>query len=367
MNIQFTRATRALVALKIGMMGPSGSGKTTAALELTRGLVGPTGKIAVLDTENGSASLYSDLTEFDALNMTAPYGVEKFLAAIDAAVEGGYQALVIDSASHEWIQILQDKESLDARGGNSYANWAQFTKKHEAFLTAIRNAPIHLICCLRGKEKHEITDQKKVVKLGMGSQMRDGFEFEMTTVFDLSMDHNAKATKDRTRIFEGRLEPITRKTGQELAAWLKGGAVLTPQAAASSPQVEQAKGPDSPRAAGLAQPAETIGEMAANVAQAIKEAPAEISQEASDFVDGLTPAPKTINIDQFTKIVDACSAHQVNIPDLTAYCQAKGRLAGEGLRSLLAEFYTPLLTSLKSTTRRAQLIKDITPSKETAA
>lgn len=337
MNPTFTRATRSQVPLKLGITGPSGSGKTTAALNIAYGLVG-NAPIALLDTENGSASLYADMVPFDALNMTAPYAVEKFLAAIEAAVAGGYKALIIDSASHEWIQILQDKEAVDARGGNSFSNWAPFTKKHETFLTAIRNAPIHLILCLRGKEKHEINDQKKVVKLGMGSQMRDGFEFELTTVFDLDMNHQAKTSKDRTRLFDGRLEPITVKTGQELAAWLASGAVLTPEV--------------DPKREALERPAETLGQVAQNVAEAVTTKP----EEPNDFVDGLTPLPQTITTEQYMNVVDACAKGGVDIPALTAYCAAQGYLAGEGLKSLKPDLYNNLLTNLKDGRRRAGLV-----------
>ena len=158
----FHRATRASVPLKIGITGASGSGKTTAALRVTRGLVGPDARIAFCDTENGSASLYCDITPFDVMNMEPPYHTEKFIAAIDAAVAGGYKALVIDSVAHAWLQVLQDKEALDARGGNNWTNWAGFTKKWEALLAHIRNAPIHLVMCIRSKEKHEMNEAKKV-------------------------------------------------------------------------------------------------------------------------------------------------------------------------------------------------------------
>ena len=222
MNVTFKRASRQQVPLKIGITGPSGSGKTTAALHLTRGLVGPDAPIAFLDTENGSASLYSHLTEFDVLDMNPPYQVAKFLAAITAATEAGYKALIIDSASAEWSELLSEKEALDARGGNSFANWGSITKKHEDFLKAIRNAPIHLVVCLRAKQEHvqdkDSSGRTTVRKVGMAAVQREGMEYELTTVFDIAMDHNAKASKDRTGLFEGRLEPVTAATGRELLA-----------------------------------------------------------------------------------------------------------------------------------------------------
>ena len=75
----FRKATREKVFLKLAVTGPSGSGKTYSALRLARGLVGPTGKIALIDTENGSASLYADRFQFDVLDIAPPFDNEKFI------------------------------------------------------------------------------------------------------------------------------------------------------------------------------------------------------------------------------------------------------------------------------------------------
>jgi len=329
----FHRATRAQVPLKIGISGPSGSGKTTAALHIARGLVGPTGRIAFLDTENGSASLYADLTPFDTLDMTPPYQVSKFLKGIDDAVAAGYNALVIDSASHEWTQILQDKEALDARGGNQWTNWASFTKQHEAFLAAIRNAPIHLVTCLRGKEKHEMApDTKKVTKLGVGSQMRDGFEFELTVSFDLDMKHNAITSKDRTRLFDGRLEPLTEQTGRELAKWLSGGGIPEPM---PSPQ--------------------TVGEV---FSQMTPPESTPVSAQAEAFVESVDPtpepAPKHITQDQWQELTQWVNANGVKHSGLNAmlraYLVGKGWLppTAQGFNTLQASCWVQLANQIQN-------------------
>ena len=96
----FTKATRKKVFLKLAVTGPSGSGKTYSALRLARGLVGPSGKVALIDTENGSASLYADKFEFDTLDLAPPFDHQKFVEGISAAVQAGYQCIIIDSASH---------------------------------------------------------------------------------------------------------------------------------------------------------------------------------------------------------------------------------------------------------------------------
>ena len=55
-NMGFKKATKAAAKLRLGLIGPAGSGKTMTALRVAHGLGG---RVAVIDTERGSASLYS--------------------------------------------------------------------------------------------------------------------------------------------------------------------------------------------------------------------------------------------------------------------------------------------------------------------
>ena len=96
----FHKAARSKSKLRLCISGPSGSGKTTAALTLAGAIKGE-GRVAVIDTENGSASLYANEFDFDTLAMAPPYEPERFFAAIKEA-EKLYSVVVIDSASHEW-------------------------------------------------------------------------------------------------------------------------------------------------------------------------------------------------------------------------------------------------------------------------
>lgn len=339
MNATFKRASRQQVPLKIGITGPSGSGKTTAALHLTRGLVGPDAPIAFLDTENGSASLYSHLTEFDVLDMNPPYQVAKFLAAITAATEAGYKALIIDSASAEWSELLSEKEALDARGGNSFANWGSITKKHEDFLKAIRNAPIHLVVCLRAKQEHvqdkDSSGRTTVRKVGMAAVQREGMEYELTTVFDIAMDHNAKASKDRTGLFEGRLEPVTAATGRELLAWLNGGGVLAP-VPEPAPTFEAPK--PEPK---------TAGEV---FAQMPPPESTPVSAEADAFVESVDPTPAFITTEQWQEVTEWTKKRGDLTRQLMAYSVTKGWLkpTAQGLNTLVATCWPQLSNQIQN-------------------
>lgn len=231
----FQKAERRQVKLKVALTGPSGSGKTYSGLLIAAGL----GKrIAVIDTENGSASLYADAKkgplagiQFDTLDLKPPYTIQKYTDAITAAEQEGYDVLLIDSISHAWAGeggLLSKKEALDARGGrkNNWTNWAPITKEHEAFKARLLNAGLHLVCTMRSKQDY-VLDQGEggkttPRKVGMAPVQRDGMEYEFTVVLDLAMDHNAVASKDRTDLFEGMVFKPSRDTAKILLDWLAG-------------------------------------------------------------------------------------------------------------------------------------------------
>lgn len=240
--MKFEKATRKKARLRLALTGPSGSGKTMAALMIAKGLGG---RVAVLDTEHGSASLYAepitlangtqfDPPEFDALELTAPYSPERYIEAIRAAAQAGYDTLIIDSTTHEWSGSggcleINDTVAAAKFRGNSWSAWNETTPRHRAFIDAMLQAPMHIIATGRSKTETAQTEEngrKKVVKLGMKTEQRDGFEYEFTAVLDLVHEgHYAIASKDRTGIFTGGdPKPISLETGQRLSAWLEHGA-----------------------------------------------------------------------------------------------------------------------------------------------
>lgn len=228
----FKRAERKQAKLKIAITGPSGSGKTFSALLIADG-IGQ--KIAVIDTENRSASLYAGMDKgplaginFDILEIEPPYTIRKYLDGIEAAEKAGYDVLVVDSLSHAWAGeggLLDKKTALDARGGNSYTNWAQITPEQERFKSRILQADVHVICTMRSKQDYvlEVNEKGKSAprKVGLAPIQRDGMEYEFTTVLDMAMDHNAVASKDRTGLFDGMVFKPSRETGIKIMKWLK--------------------------------------------------------------------------------------------------------------------------------------------------
>lgn len=226
-QLVFKKATKSLAKAKIALTGPSGSGKTLSSLFLAKGLGT---KVAVLDTENNSASLYEDRFpgwEYFVLPMNPPYTAQKYLAGIDAAIQQGFDVLIIDSLSHVWAAeggLLQQKEALDSRGGNSFTNWGTITKLYEQLKSRILFSPMHVIVTMRSKQEYilEQTDKGKQApkKVGLAPIMRDGMEYEFTVVFDIGMDHQFMVSKDRTDLFDGVVATINEETGKQLKDWL---------------------------------------------------------------------------------------------------------------------------------------------------
>ena len=205
--------------MRLGLTGPSGSGKTYGALQIAAGIGG---KIAVIDTEKGSASLYSTMAEFDVLELTAPYTPERFIEAINAAENAGYDILIIDSITHEWngsggCLELNDQIAQSKYRGNTWSAWNETTTRHRAFLDRMMQSKMHVIVTVRSKtetaQQESITGKKSVVKLGMKAEQRDGVEYELTTVLDIIHDgHYAVASKDRTGLFTDK-DPIVISVG----------------------------------------------------------------------------------------------------------------------------------------------------------
>lgn len=233
--MQFTKATRKKARLRLALTGPSGAGKTYSALLLAKGMGG---RIAVIDTEHESASLYAglpEIPEFETLNLAPPFTPERFTEAVKAAEAAGFDTLILDSITHEWngsggCLELVDEIARAKFKGNSWSAWNEVTPRHRDFLDALLRSPLHIIATMRSKTETAQTEEngrKKVVKLGMKSEQRDGFEYEMTVVLDIVHDgHFATATKDRTGLFtHSDPQPISEQTGKQLLEWLETGEV----------------------------------------------------------------------------------------------------------------------------------------------
>jgi hypothetical protein len=225
--MQLQKASRKRAKIKMALQGPSGSGKTMSALLAAFGLVNNWNKIAVIDTENHSAELYSHLGQYNVVNIGAPYTPEKYMDAIRLCEQSGMEAVIIDSISHEWEGSGGILDIHSNMAGNSFTNWGKLTPRHNAFIQAILQSSCHIIGTIRSKQDYVLNEKNgKMIpeKVGLKGVTRDGMDYEFTLVFDIDIKHNVAASKDRTGLFSNKPEfKITPETGKVIADWCNSG------------------------------------------------------------------------------------------------------------------------------------------------
>ena len=243
-TLTFTPATKEQSKLRLAIFGTSGSGKTFTSLRIATGMGG---KIAVVDTERGSASKYADRFTFDVLELLEK-DIDTYCAAIDAADEAGYDILIIDSLSHAWRELLEEVDRLAKTKyrGNTWSAWSEGTPKQQRFVDAILDFNGHIIATMRTKTEWTTTTDRgkmKPVRVGLAPVQGKGIEYEFDLLMDISPDHNVHILKDRTGKYQDKIiEKPGEDLGAELTAWLSEGA-LAKKRPAKKPKAEIKKKP----------------------------------------------------------------------------------------------------------------------------
>jgi hypothetical protein len=225
--MQLQNAERKRVKLRLNIASPSGFGKTYGALLTAYGLTGDWQKVAVIDTENESASLYSHLGNFKVLPLRPPYNPDRYIEAIKVCENAGMEVIIIDSITHVWKGQGGLLEYQNALGGR-YQDWAKATPLYMRWLNTILQSKCHIITTNRKKQAYNIItegNRTKVEKAGLEDEIRDGYEYEMTVALEITNDrHMTRASKDRTQLFVGKPEfMISIETGKQILAWCNTG------------------------------------------------------------------------------------------------------------------------------------------------
>jgi len=226
--MELRKSSKKQAKIKLALAGCSGSGKTYSSLLLAYGMTNDWSKIAIVDTENGSADLYSHLGNYNVLALQSPYMPENYIKAIEICEAAGMEVVIIDSISHCWEYLLDFHSQM---AGNSFTNWGKITPRQNAFIQKILTSNCHIISTMRTKQDYVLNEKNgKLVpeKVGLKSVMRDGIDYEFTIVLDMDMKHFAKASKDRTNLFMDKPEfIITPDTGKIILDWCNEGQVET--------------------------------------------------------------------------------------------------------------------------------------------
>ena len=244
------KAKRELIYTKTAIMGPSGAGKTYSSLTLATGMAkeieketGKEAKILMLNTEQSRGQYYANEFDYDIIDIEAPHNPEKYVDAINFAVEQGYDILIIDSSSHEW-ESEGGCLDLQQQAGGTYQAWKRVTPRHQRFINAIADSPIHVIATMRSKDSYEMSKDERgkttVQKIGTAPKQRDGFEYEFTVTFLLDQKTNiAEFQKDNTHIFSGKSGVLLSEDhGRQMIQWANSGEGYTPRVRQSADKEE---------------------------------------------------------------------------------------------------------------------------------
>jgi len=253
MTITFRPAIRENVKLLVGIAGGTGSGKTYSAMRLATGLSGGK-KFAVIDTENGRASYYADMFDFDVANLSAPFRPDAYTDAILAADKAGYPVIVVDSMSHEhagdgglldWHEEEVDKLSKGDFSKREKVNmiaWSRVKQAHKQMVTKLLQVKAHVILCFRAEEKIDIVREGGKTKIvpkkslsGLGGWVpisEKNLPYEMTLSFLLIADkpgypHPIKL-QEQHRSAVNLNAPLDENAGKLLAQWAAGGETSKP-------------------------------------------------------------------------------------------------------------------------------------------
>ena len=222
MNLR--QSSKKQAKIKLALQGCAGSGKTYSALLLAFGLCNNWSKIAIVDSENGSADLYAHLGQYNVLSLQDNFAPETYIEAIKICEDAGMEVIIVDSISQCWDNLLEYHAGLQ---GNSFTNWQKITPRMNMFMQKVLQSSSHVICTMRCKQDYVLSEKNGKMtpeKVGLKAVMRDGIDYEFTIVFDINMKHQAVVSKDRTALFVNKPEfIITSTTGQIILDWCNDG------------------------------------------------------------------------------------------------------------------------------------------------
>ncbi len=244
MAVKFRPAARSQAKPLIGLHSESGAGKTFTALLLARGFVGLTGRIGMIETESGRGEAYADKVEYpeiggyDVLPLRNDFSPKNYGEAIEEAEKEKFDALIIDSASHEWEGaggVLSQAADNEAAGKKGMLVWQKPKIDHQReFMLKFMQTPIPLIILnMRSKypmEQAVVNGKKEWVRCkDLEPKQSEDILYEMFVHGWIEKGtHNFNRTKCTSRTLEGVFEngkPVSLETGKKLAAWARGAAV----------------------------------------------------------------------------------------------------------------------------------------------
>lgn len=221
----------------IGLYAESGAGKTYSALQLARGFVGPSGRIGMIETEAGRGEAHVDSVPggFEVISLRDDFAPRRFNDAITMAEQSGWDALIIDSASHEWEGVggvLHMAAMNQEAGKKSMLVWQVPKIEHQRyFIGRLLQTSIKIvIVCMRAKYPmiEGLNDKGKkdfVRSTVLEPKQSEDILYELFVHGWIDHEHKFHGTKYTRPELAGIIktgEMISVATGQALARWAAG-------------------------------------------------------------------------------------------------------------------------------------------------
>lgn len=304
-------AEREGARLVIGLGGVSGGGKTYTALQLAWGMANyDSRKVGFICTENRRGRLYADalkdangkVHKFLIGDLTPPFSPARYIEAINAFVKAGVEVLVIDSVSHEWEGQGGCEDIAHAPGSDGRApknpRWNDAKREHKSFMNAMLQSPVHVIACLRAREKvkQEVVGGKlQYTPLGILPIQEKNFTFELTASMMLwngGKERDVlKCPEELASIFGGvgnQSGYLTPQHGKALRDWVDGAKQLPPEVAHArdSLQMVTEQGMAALQAAWTATPKNIKAALGAEFLEQLKASAAEFDRQRKDAASG---------------------------------------------------------------------------------
>lgn len=261
--------------LFVALVGSTNSGKSFSSLRLARGIAGPAGKVAVLDTEAGRTLHLKQHFDFDVQLLDPPHRPDRYYEAALAAQDAGYDCLVIDSFTAAWRGVGGTldwiDEELDVAVARARSNAERFNRNFDEGYTrtsqksaaSIRpkmawkrmvfgflGLKMPVIFAIRGENTYDPEKKKEVYK----AQIQRDFLFEVTVSFRLASDRKGfvdlsdpsgwKMEGAHRGIFHDG-DQLSEEHGAALAAWARGETAAPAAQAPAGPDGWPLLGPDA--------------------------------------------------------------------------------------------------------------------------
>lgn len=230
----FRKASRANAKLRVALLGGHDSGKTLSALRMARGLVGPEASIGIVETEAAGdqatrSEFYADRYDFATSPIAPPFRPETGIQRIEEAGRAGIAALIIDSLSDFWVGV--GGLLADAKGSKQRSFFNGDGKERQTrLMDAIARYPGHVFATIRLGERYVVEDGERggapsSRRVTLSPAQSADFGYWFNAIFEIGEDHRARMVNGKVPIFRiGQAFQIGEEHGQQLAAWLAGGA-----------------------------------------------------------------------------------------------------------------------------------------------